>query len=277
METDENNDNKASEKMHEREVRENIDRQKYEQRNAVEAQQNQEARDTGQIPDNMEGKQENTAMGDKNVFGDIPDRASYEQRNDAEAKENQDAREDKPELFAKIEPLVSDIKEMLNLTEDQKNEMLSNVYKETDRNTDFGEIQKLAESDVYHEHTQTQLSFETQPGETTLQALDRKLEEMGFHKGEHEGTPLEIMDGIKGDHDHQRFKDIDGGLQEHIRFNEPVENTDGSYSITIIGESHRNSNLEAVYGEGTFGDLEPSRNSIEHLVNTLNWLKNSSL
>jgi hypothetical protein len=274
METDEKNEEKASEKLHEQEARENIERQLYEQRNAIEAQQNQEARDAGQVKDNTEGKHENTAIRNNNVFGDIPDRSRYDQRDAVEAKENQKAREVKQDINSKLEPMVSDYKEMLNLTEDQKNEMLANVYKEAERNPNLGEMQKLAESDIYHEYTQTQLSFETQSGETPLQALDHKLDEIGFHKGEHEGTPLEIMDGFKGGHDNQRFKDIEGGLQEHIRFNEPVENIDGSYSITIIGESHRNTSMEPVYGEGTFGDLEPSRNSIEHLVNTLNWLKN---
>ena len=107
METDENNDKKASEMIHEQEVRENIDRQKYEQRNAVEAQQNLEARDTGQIKDNTEGKQENTALENKNTFNDIPDRASYEHRNVAEAKENQVARGENE--FLEKEPLAESI------------------------------------------------------------------------------------------------------------------------------------------------------------------------
>lgn len=107
METDENEDKRESEKIKEQEAREKSERLEYEQRNAVEAQQNQEARDAGQITDNTEGKQENTAMGNKNVFGDIPDRAGYEERNDLEARQNQEARGENE--FLQKEPLAESI------------------------------------------------------------------------------------------------------------------------------------------------------------------------
>lgn len=275
METDEKDNKIEYEQLRELETKENQERQEYEQRNVVEAQQNQDARDAGLLKDNAEGKQENDAKGNKDAFDVIPDRANYDERNAIEAQQNQEARGESS--FSKVEPIVADYIEMLNLTEDQKNEMLANVMKEADRNPDLGEMFKRAQSDIYHENTQTMLKFEVQEGETPNQAFDRKLEEIGFHKGEHENTPLEFLDGGKEGHYYQRFKDVEGSLQEHIRFDEPVENADGSYSVTIVGESHRNSDMETVYGEGAFGDLEPSRNSIEHLINWSYWGKNSAV
>ena len=142
-----------------------------------------------------------------------------------------------------------------------------------------------AKKDNHGYHQEAELKLIVPPDADPGVFFEEHLTKKGFQKGAYEGTPLEeILDGSKaykdqfGNSQHcdqQRFRDVDSDRQEHIRFNNPqiVKNTDGSSTIycDIISELHRDNSDNPIYGEGRWGDLEPNRRSLEHIVSNFEY------
>jgi len=98
------------------------------------------------------------------------------------------------------------------------------------------------------------------------QVLLHSLRNEGFYQG---------IIGDKSGYKYQFFRDIEtqsGPMREHIRMNEPtlVDEKNHIYRVEIVGELHRDIHGNLIYGEGIYGDLEPT--GVEHILSTLHYL-----
>jgi hypothetical protein len=173
--------------------------------------------------------------------------------------------------------------QLKDFTENTKTEMNNRInefqteihnLKKNIENIKFEDINKWiekAESDTNGLKALETIKLDVPQGKNPSLEVEKFLENGGFHKGLFEGTPMEdIFDGSKTGYDNQRFRDVGSELQEHIRYNNPIieKNKDGSYSVCLdlFVEEHKDEKNNILYGEGIYGDLEPNRRSLEHLI-----------